>query len=197
VKTLDKKWINVKAKGSYPLVTACWNEGKNSFSLCKYLIDNDADVDLPGNGNLTALHTACSTGNQKLIQLIWDHAQIKNPLTHGGKTPLHYAVKSGKVKTVQWLLETGKYQPCTASGLTSSPLGCPGLLHLASCRGDLPMVKLLFQKYHLDIYEKQMIHLLGEKTPLPLSPLEIVRKRLVSPHSPKLNLTKILELFSQ
>jgi hypothetical protein len=71
---------------------------KNQCIIAKQLIEAGANVNARaqrGNGNVTPLHAACSSGNctnLDFIQLLLDHGANPNTKDSDGNTPLYYTV---------------------------------------------------------------------------------------------------------
>lgn len=93
--------------GETPLALAViWQQSKDMVQL---LLNNGANTELmlEHNDNGTALHEACSVGNEAIARLLLEHKSNVNATDDIGSTPLHLAVRTNNASLLHVLLEYG------------------------------------------------------------------------------------------
>jgi ankyrin repeat protein len=93
--------------GSTPLINAAWG---GHYDLAIMLIGKDADVNAKvGNAdNRSVLHSASSSGNVDLVELLLQKGAVVNARTSTDKrTPLHWAIRKGHLETARLLVKYG------------------------------------------------------------------------------------------
>jgi hypothetical protein len=86
------------------------------------LINRGADVDLPDQNGVVALHKACIDGHVDTAALLLLHSAALNLPSYIGVTPLHDASYNGHVATVSLLLRQPRLLPSLATIQGYSPL---------------------------------------------------------------------------
>ncbi|HQU09208.1 MAG TPA: ankyrin repeat domain-containing protein [Opitutales bacterium] len=99
----------------------------------------NAQVNAPGDGNLTALHLAASGGYMEVVRLLLDAGAQVDPRDSADFTPMHYVAYSGHIDVVLLLLERGAIADPVGTN-RSSPL------HLAAAGNHLDLVQLLVDR---------------------------------------------------
>jgi len=77
---------------------------KGYGSVCKKLIDRDADVNKPG---WTPLHYAATGGHADIVLMLLEHHAYIDAASPNGTTPLMMAAMYGSARIVKILLEAG------------------------------------------------------------------------------------------
>ena len=85
------------------LVTA----DKRHLAVAKVLLDNQADVNIHGDKNATALHFAIRNEDQRFVEMLLKYKPDLTVKTVEGDTPLRLAVKKGLVAIAQALQKAG------------------------------------------------------------------------------------------
>lgn len=98
----------------------------------------DQDLRIDGDGN-TKLHLAAKAGDLTEVQRLCNTGCSIAVLNHDDYTPFHFAVLSGSVEVMQWMLDgyPEVIKQRTAYGYSAS--------HLAAQNGDVKTVILLLQ----------------------------------------------------
>ncbi len=89
------------AQDESPLMLAAF---QGLTTICKKLIDADADVNKPG---WTPLHYAATHGHVEVINLLLSHYAYIDAASPNGTTPLMMAAEYGTTAAVNLLLESG------------------------------------------------------------------------------------------
>lgn len=97
----------------------------------KVLLEHGANVTIPNNQGLFALHRAACTGNTETIKLLLDHECLVNIRDSNGFTPLHYAALNGKDEAIHVLIQRGANVNACDNSQELTPL------HLVFKREDL------------------------------------------------------------
>jgi ankyrin repeat protein len=72
-----------------------------------------------------ALHWAAEFGELKVVKLLLEHSEDKNPADKDGRTPLHSAARHGYLEMVKLLLEHAEDKnQADKNGRTPFSLGC-------------------------------------------------------------------------
>lgn len=133
-----RQYINEldKSGQTYALHVAIAN---GHIEMVKMLLDNGSDMRIVSGNNESVLHYAASSGQVEMLRLLFDRQFIeaKNKF---GETPLYYAVRSGNVITVRFLLEKGANVKVTGKNGTIQ-------LSQAISSNYIEIAKLL-KKYH-------------------------------------------------
>jgi len=157
----DKADVNFQGEdGSTPLTIAiCASQikhqlvTKNSASeddyacIVELLLEHGAKVDQINALGLTAVHLAAVNSSARIMKaLLKAGGNPTRPSTKSKMSPLQIAALYGKAETVRVLLDAGaNLKEVSRDGDT--------LLHLATIRGNAPVVKLLIGE-HLDVNAK-------------------------------------------
>ena len=72
--------------------------------MLSYLIDEGADVNIPGGYGLTALHYASQMGDDKMVKYLLDAGANVGAQDRNGMTALHYAAQHGHKEIIQRLM---------------------------------------------------------------------------------------------
>jgi len=107
------------------------------FQVAQKLLEAKVDVNAVDERDLSPLHWAARTGNEKIAQLLLDRRANVNAVDLNRWTPLHWAAHGGNVDIVALLLEAG----ANVNAVDSEGLTPP--LHLAAYKGSEDMVQLL------------------------------------------------------
>lgn len=124
--------------GLSPLHYAARNDQGQVIQL---LIDHGADPNQSAtmeNKVLSPLHYACWFNAAEAVDILLDNKANVESCAAFGQKPLHYAVTRASVELVKTLLTKGKANPNGQDNQKFSPL------HLATQRGRLDIIKLLF-----------------------------------------------------
>jgi ankyrin repeat protein len=168
--SLHKFNINKKGKSTaFTALHAAAADGNLAF--VKFLIKNDANVNIYGEGNKTPLHFAAENNHYEVAKCliengananVYELESVDNHSFYAGSydrkftySPLHYAVQKSDLKMVKLLVEAGANVNAAAYGETAP-------LHYAAYRGADEMVKYLVEK-GADINKRGKI---SKETPL-------------------------------
>ena len=80
---------------------------ENRYDICKFLIDNGADLEAKSSIGRTPLHLWSLRGNDQIVQLLVDCGASLNWQDSDKYTPLHYACEMGNVEWAKILVESG------------------------------------------------------------------------------------------
>jgi len=108
----------------------------NRVEVVKFLIENDADINIPNNAGNTPLILATNQGFSRLSYLLINNHADVNAINNSGGTALHEAVDNGDVDLVNLLLEKGA-DPNAKDIYGHTPL------HDAVSEGHSEIVKIL------------------------------------------------------
>jgi ankyrin repeat protein len=127
--------------GGSPLLVACLGGHTNTVSV---LLEAGATTSLPEASTncrrLTALHTACHSGDTDIATLLLDHRAQVNQYDQYGYTPLHVACMHGCMDIATLLLQRNAHiNQVTQTGICFTPL------HIACLGAKLDIVKLLLK----------------------------------------------------
>uniref|UniRef100_A0A8B9MZ88 Uncharacterized protein n=1 Tax=Accipiter nisus TaxID=211598 RepID=A0A8B9MZ88_9AVES len=122
--------------------------------LLSFLIEHDADINMPDDDGWTPLHFAAQNGDDRIVRLLLDHQAQVNAQEHDGWTPLHLASQNNFENVARVLLSR------QADSNTQEVDGKTAL-HVAACFGHVSLVKLLASQ-GADLEKKQKNH----RTPL-------------------------------
>lgn len=86
-----------------PLFLACGVK-KNSYPLCKYLLEKGADRNSRTAAGTTPLHRALKDQPFEVVQLLLDHGADINAADGSGLTALHYAASNSRVEVLEFVL---------------------------------------------------------------------------------------------
>ena len=133
--------VNIKNKGgASPLSAAVSNNHKGIINL---LLDAGAKL-TSSSSDLSPLHTASQIGNIQLVRSIVskqsDDSVIQTLVNAKGpdnQTPIHFAVSSGNLNIVKYLLKHG----ADVNALVESTLATP--LHMAALKGHQQIIETL------------------------------------------------------
>ena len=73
--------------------------------MCKFMIDNDVQLDARNNDGETVLHLAAEAGHLDIFKMIYEMVDEKSPTTEYGYTPIHKAAKSGHMEICKFIIE--------------------------------------------------------------------------------------------
>ncbi|MDR1384504.1 MAG: ankyrin repeat domain-containing protein [Planctomycetaceae bacterium] len=89
------------------------------LEMCRYLIHQNADVQIGNEFSETALHIAAESGNLDICRLLLEHGAKTDVRESEQRTPLHQAAEEGLVDVCRLLLEHGADSTLTEEeGLT-------------------------------------------------------------------------------
>jgi ankyrin repeat protein len=111
---------------------------RNDVEAVRTLLRQGADVNVPQNDGMTALHWAARNGRVEIVEmLVYAGAHLEAGTRIGSYTPLHLAGKAGDAAMVAALLEAGAdaNAATAASGATA--------LHFAAAAGSAPTITTL------------------------------------------------------
>ncbi|HEX9699785.1 MAG TPA: ankyrin repeat domain-containing protein [Acidobacteriota bacterium] len=121
--------------GASPVADAAM---RNDVEAVRTLLRQGADVNVPQNDGMTALHWASRNGRVEIVEmLVYAGAHLEAGTRIGSYTPLHLAGKAGDAAMVAALLEAGAdaNAATAASGATA--------LHFAAAAGSAPTITTL------------------------------------------------------
>ena len=127
-----------------------WAAGNGHLDVCKFLVD-ECDMNpslLTGlrKKRRCSLHWAARNGHVHICQwLVMEKGVSVDVCTENDTTPLHLAIWTRKLETVQWLVEEGK---CDVNKQNAH--GCSAA-HWAAFSGDVSVLRYL-QSAGLDLY---------------------------------------------
>jgi ankyrin len=128
--------------GKTALHLACAKESGNS-PLVKFLLKNNARVDISDTQYWTPLHCASNSGNLELVELLLKHGSDFNAITTDGTTCLHYLVRNPDserlMRTIDLLLKSNA-DINALNKYNETPL------HLAATYGRAETVRFLLKK---------------------------------------------------
>ncbi|XP_078598770.1 uncharacterized protein LOC144874471 [Branchiostoma floridae x Branchiostoma japonicum] len=134
---LNKKEIKIKSVYKPPLLFHAVSEG--DLEMCKVLLESGAEVNVKDSlYNETALYiamTSATEGNLPIVELLLAYGADPNQ-SKDGLSLLHLAVKRGKMRTVEVLVQAGTNR-AALDREGRSPL------HLAAADGHSELVDLL------------------------------------------------------
>lgn len=140
-------YSNTFCRYESPLVTAVRLENSELIDMILELGCCMEGRSANGKDEKTALQWAATYGNISLASKVLSHGAEVNWIGPYFHTALHYAAIADKADMVLWLLE--KEAEISINGDGRSPL------HIAAVRGNLPIVKYLFQySCEIDIEDK-------------------------------------------
>ncbi|CAF0741109.1 unnamed protein product [Brachionus calyciflorus] len=99
--------INSQDKNGYTCLH--YSARNNHFEICKYLLENGADVTLKTNScKSTALHRAAFIGNYKIVKLLLSYNSSPIEQDCDGKTPVHKCLEQFLIRKEQKYLDSLK-----------------------------------------------------------------------------------------
>ena len=133
--------------GATPFYVACT---KGDIQMMIELKNLGADINIPNKGGFHPIYAAIHNGHTVVVSelLKWG---INIDCKVGGYTPLQYycELPNNKVEVVKFLLDSGaKTDHFGTNGMTP--------FHIAAFKGDLAIVKLLFEKGELNVDLKSL-----------------------------------------
>jgi ankyrin repeat protein len=130
--------VSMKLPSREPLVADAAMKG--DAAAIKKLISSGADVDIPQNDGMTALHWAADRGDTAAVAaLLSAKADVKARTVNGGYTPLMLAARAGNAAVVKQLLAAGAdAKAVSGAGGTA--------LHFAAEAGSAEAVNALVAK---------------------------------------------------
>ena len=123
--------------------------GEEDMAMMEFLLAHGADIDMPANGDSTALWCAAFKGSIKSVQLLLKHGADVNHPQPGNYTILHGGTYSGNSEVVRLLLEADAE---VNAHTTDSHFGAYWFylpycgetpLHNAMAYGDQQMIQML------------------------------------------------------
>lgn len=87
-----------------PLIHAA---GRGHVAFVQLLLDNGADINLPGPYEMTALHWAAKEGRKAVVLTLVERGAKIEAQEDGGGTPLARGIESGSKETIETLLKCG------------------------------------------------------------------------------------------
>jgi ankyrin repeat protein len=130
--------VSMKLPSREPVIADAAMKG-DAASIQK-LIAAGADVDLPQNDGMTALHWAADRGDSATVAaLLKAKADVKPMTVNGGYTPLMLAARAGNAAVVKQLLASGADPKAVSEGGATA-------LHFAAEAGNVDVVNALIAK---------------------------------------------------
>ncbi|GJE85550.1 ANK-REP-REGION domain-containing protein [Phanerochaete sordida] len=132
--TQDPKLLNAQdVDGRTPLH---WAATSGSLEIVRYLLDQNAQVDLPDNAGWTALHIASSAGHEDIVrELLGAGADVKKT-NDKGLTALHYAASKSRIDIGKLLIDRG-------ADINARDKANQTALHRAATTGSTGFINLL------------------------------------------------------
>jgi len=139
--------INCRDSGATPFYVAC---AKGDVQMMIELKNLGADINIPNKTGFHPIYAAIHNGHTAIVAelLKWG---VNIDYKAGGYTPLQYycELPNNKVEVVKFLLDSGaKTDHFGTNGMTP--------FHIAAFKGDLAIVRLLFEKGELNIDLKSL-----------------------------------------
>ena len=126
--------LSTDDSGNTPLHMACWGGHKE---LARLLITKYSySVDVRNKIQETPLHKACSNGHSSINRIL-NIMYIQCPTFFNGDSPLHVAVRQGRMEDVREILIQQQVDVNILNSKHETPL------HLACSRKDSPILQLL------------------------------------------------------
>ncbi|KAH7468483.1 Ankyrin repeat family A protein 2 [Phytophthora ramorum] len=98
---------DVNATDAYGYTLLLFAARDGDVKTVRFLLENNASVDVRNGYGATALHFAASWGRHEVARLLLEHGASVNALDSSGKTPLLRAAANGGAKLVRLLLKRG------------------------------------------------------------------------------------------
>jgi len=109
--------------------------------MIKTLADAGADINMPGEGGNTPLHTAVLRGNIPMCIILMNHGANPNSVNDMGDSPVIDACKGGNVMLVESISQGANWsQHASPAGMSLSPL------HIAAAAGNRELTEYLLRK---------------------------------------------------
>ena len=98
---------------------------RSDTEMTAWLLDQGAVVDSSTSFGVTPLMQACGKGNAEILRVLHAHHPNFAARDAAGRSCLHYAVESGQLAVIEWLIERGVNVDVSAdSGLTPLMQAC-------------------------------------------------------------------------
>jgi len=147
---LLEKNVDIETKDINQMTPMLFAVSRGQVEMTRHLVDLGANVNPDpcknnksctcGPNFRTPLHNACDMGKLELIEDFVSNGAKVNLLCNQGFTPLYYAVKSGNIDSVNFLIDHGAFL-----NVKEKELGCTEL-HLAAAMGYGDIVRLLTEE---------------------------------------------------
>ncbi|KAG2787675.1 hypothetical protein PC129_g8541 [Phytophthora cactorum] len=99
--------VDVNATDAYGYTMLLFAARDGDVKKARFLLENNASVDIRTGYGATALHFAASWGQHEIARLLLEHGASVNAVDNSGKTPLMRASANGETKLVRLFLKHG------------------------------------------------------------------------------------------
>lgn len=87
--------------GLTSLIISCY---QGHLPVVKFLLDNDATIDLPNNNGETAFWISCAVGKLEIMKMLLNYGAIIEKSDKFGVTPLMISIMKNHLKIAKFLL---------------------------------------------------------------------------------------------
>ena len=165
LKTTAKCDMNRAEKnGCTPFILAA---GAGHLEVCKYLLQEGADIDAQSDSGFTATFSACSSGNIEIVKFLYEAGADIEKRSNKGSTPLYIAAVHGHLDIVSYLYSVGgNVDAADNNGLTAlhAAVGAGGssikvFAFLINCGCDITR-RDIHDRKPLDYARRDPLHML-------------------------------------